>query len=53
MASVWIVLEGTKGRVFKGNGWEMSSTSSTVSGGVKTQKTRVRDKRRKGRTSGG
>ena len=43
MASVWIVLEGTKGRVFKGNGCEMSSISSTVSGGVKTQETGIRD----------
>ena len=53
MASVWIVLGGTKGRVFKGNGWEMSSISGTVSGGVKTHKTRVRDKRTKGRTREG
>ena len=43
MASVWIVLEGTKGRGFKGNGWKMSSISSTVSGGVKAQETRIRD----------
>ena len=43
MASVWVVLEGTKGRGFKGNGWTMSSISSTVSGGVKTQKTGIRD----------
>ena len=44
MASVWVVLEGTKGRDFEGNGWEMDSTYSTESGGVTEGKMDARDK---------
>ena len=44
MASVWVVLEGTKERDFEGNGWEMDGTYSTESGGVTERKTDARDK---------
>ena len=44
MASVWVVLEGTKERDFEGNGWEMDGTYSTESGGVTKHKINVRDK---------
>ena len=44
MASVWVGIDGTKGRVFEGNGWGMSSIWSTESGGVTKHKINVRDK---------
>ena len=44
MASVWVGIDGTKGRVFEGNGWEVDGIYSTESGGVTEGKMGARDK---------